>query len=191
MTHKERIQALEKEIFAKKEELRELRKEGLNQKISDYRFTNKNGETVQLSECFGDKSELLLVYNMGKGCRYCTLWADNINGISKPLADRAAFVVVSKDSYDVQAAFAESRGWEFNMLSHQGSGFALDMGMAKEDGSQMPGVSSFKLEGGKIIHHHQSHFGPGDNYCNLWDFVDLLPKGINNWIPKYDYEKGD
>jgi hypothetical protein len=22
----------------------------------------------------------------------------------------------------------------------------------------------------------------------MWDFVDLLPNGINGWIPKYDYQ---
>jgi len=191
MSIQEQIQSLEQEIQDKKSALRKLRQEGLNEEIKNYEFLDHGGEKVSLLDCFDGKDELMLVYNMGKGCKYCTLWADNINGISKPLADRAAFVLVSKDDPETQLEFAQSRGWDFRMLSHAGTDFAVEMGMANEDGGQMPGVSTFKLEDGKILHHQQSHFGPGDNYCNMWDFVDLLPKGINNWQPKYDYEAGE
>ena len=46
---------------------------------------------------------------------------------------------------------------------------------------------SFTTENGKIYFHSRTFFGLGDNYCNMWDVVDLLPKGVNGWQPKYDY----
>ena len=38
-----------------------------------------------------------------------------------------------------------------------------------------------------IFIHNISYFGPRDNYCNMWDFTTILPKGINNWEPKINY----
>ncbi len=181
----EQVLALEKEIAEKKTELRKLRTTLPAQEAKDYVFDGWNG-TVKLSELFGDKNELILVSNMGKSCRYCTLWADNYNGIVKPLNDRAAFAVVSPDSPEVQKEFAVSRSWNFLMASHQNNSWANDFGFSGDD-HIMPGVLSFTKENGKIYFHSRTYFGPGDNYCNMWDFVDLLPKGVNGWIPKYEY----
>jgi predicted dithiol-disulfide oxidoreductase (DUF899 family) len=181
----EQVLELEKEIADKKTQLRELRATLPTQEIQDYTFEGWNGE-VKLSELFGDKDELILVSNMGKSCRYCTLWADNFNGIVKPLNDKAAFAVVSPDSVEVQKEFAGSRGWNFLMASHQNNSWAKDFGFEGED-HIMPGVLSFTKESGKIYYHSRTYFGPGDNYCNMWDFVDMLPKGVNGWMPKYEY----
>ncbi|MGB0367774.1 MAG: DUF899 family protein [Flavobacteriales bacterium] len=181
----EQVLALEKEIADKKAKLRELRATLPAQEVDDYAFEGWNGD-VKLSELFGDKEELILVSNMGKSCRYCTLWADNYNGIVKPLNDRAAFAVVSPDSVAIQKEFAASRGWKFLMASHQNNSWAKDFGFEGKD-HIMPGVLSFTKENGKIYFHSRTYFGPGDNYCNMWDFVDLLPKGVNGWQPKYDY----
>ena len=51
----------------------------------------------------------------------------------------------------------------------------------------MPGVLSFTKDNGKTYFHSRTFFGPGENYCTMWGFVDLLPKGVNDWQPKYDY----
>lgn len=181
------VLALEKEIADKKAELRKLREKLPAVEVEDYAFEDSLGVKVNLSELFGDKTELILVSNMGKSCRYCTLWADNFNGIVEPLNDRAAFVVVSPDSPEIQKEFAASRGWNFRLLSHQNNSWAEDFGFRDAD-HIMPGVLSFTQEGGKIFVHSRTYFGPGDNFCNMWDFIDLLPKGINGWIPKYDYQ---
>lgn len=181
----EQVLALEKDIAEKKTQLRELRATLPAQEIQDYVFEGWNGE-MKLSDLFGDKDELILVSNMGKSCRYCTLWADNYNGIAKPLNDRAAFAVVSPDSVEVQKEFSNSRGWNFLMASHENNTWAKDFGFQGDD-HIMPGVLSFTKGNGKIYFHSRTYFGPGDNYCNMWDFVDLLPKGVNGWIPKYDY----
>ncbi len=181
----QQVLALEKEIAEKKIKLKELRAQLPPQEVQDYVFEGWNGD-VKLSDLFGEKAELILVSNMGKSCRYCTLWADNYNGIVNPLNDRAAFAVVSPDAVDVQKEFAGSRGWNFRMASHEKNSFIKDFGF-QDDDHVMPGVMSFTKENGKIYFHSRTYFGPGDNYCNMWDFIDLLPKGVNGWVPKYDY----
>ncbi len=181
----QQVLALEKEIADKKIKLKELRAQLPPQEVQDYVFEGWKGD-IRLSKLFGEKDELILVSNMGKSCRYCTLWADNYNGIVKPLNDRAAFAVVSPDSVIVQKEFAGSRGWNFRMASHQNNSFIKDFGFQGED-HVMPGVMSFTKENGKLYFHSRTYFGPGDNYCNMWDFIDLLPKGVNGWVPKYDY----
>ncbi len=99
--------------------------------VRDYEFTTPDGP-VRLSQLFGDKRDLFVIHNMGRSCPACTLWADGFNGSYPHIADRAAFVVSSPDSPDVQRAFAASRGWRFPMVSHQGHqlcrGYGLPVG---------------------------------------------------------------
>jgi predicted dithiol-disulfide oxidoreductase (DUF899 family) len=123
---------------------------------------------------------------MGAACRYCTLWADGFNGILPHLEDRAAFVVCSPDTPEQQKRFAESRGWRFRMLSHQGTTFAEDMGYHSEDG-WMPGVSVFAKKDGRIVRVSDTGFGPGDDFCALWHLFDLIPEGAGDWGPKHKY----
>jgi predicted dithiol-disulfide oxidoreductase (DUF899 family) len=183
----QQIEKLEQEIADKKKALAALRAKITPLEVQDYTFEDQSGKSVKLSELFKDKQELILVSNMGKVCKYCTLWADNFNGIKKPLSDRAAFAVVSPDAPSVQKEFAASRGWKFKMLSHQNNDWASDFGFKAENHFQ-PGVLSYtKGDNGKIYFHSKAYFGPGDNYCNMWDFIDLLPKGVNAWVPKYNY----
>ena len=186
---REKIREIEKSISSQKKELAALRQQVEPEEIQNYNFLDWDGNQTSLRDCFDDKQELILVYNMGKSCKYCTLWGDNFNGIVKPLNDKSAFVVVSPDAPEIQYEFANSRNWKFKMLSHKGSSFIKDMKMVHgEKDSPMPGVSSFVLKDDKIYHYNQSFFGPGDNYCNMWDFIDLLPSGVGGWSPKYEYE---
>lgn len=183
------VQALEKEIFEKKQALSKLRQQLPTQgeTVKDYTFENGSG-TIKLSELFGDKNELMIVHNMGKSCPYCTLWADGINGIAHHLNNRSRLFVASPDSPEVQAEFAASRNWTFDMISHQNNTFSLDMGYATKDNHQLPGVSVFtKAQDGTISRYDKAFFGPGDNYCIMWDLIDLLPSKGTQWAPKYKY----
>ncbi|MDA7501692.1 DUF899 family protein [Chitinophagales bacterium] len=184
----EQIKSLELDIQDKKQELAHLRKKLEPSLLPDYRFKDKAGKEHSLAELFGDKDEMLVVYNMGESCAYCTLWADNYNGIAKPLKDRAAFIVVSPDAPEKMKAFAESRDWNFDIYSHKESPFAKDMKMITEKGMFWPGVSSLSKTAEGIFVHHTTSFGPGDNFCNMWDFIDMLPAGVNGWKPKYKYD---
>lgn len=182
---------IRKEIEAKQEELIQLRKSCPPQRVDDYVLKDWEGKAVRLSEAFGEKSDLIVVHNMGKRCSYCTLWADGFNGLHHHLSDRAAFVVVSPDAPDVQRQFATGRGWQFRMLSGHEGDFIKDMGFIdKEDGSYWPGVSTFRLlSDGSIERVGADIFGPGDPYNSLWHFFDLLDGGSKGWHPQFTYEK--
>lgn len=153
--------------------------------VGDYTFAGQ-GEEVQLIDLFGDKTDLIVIHNMGAGCPYCTLWADGFNGVVSHLEDRAAFVVTSPDTPAAQAKFAESRGWKFRMLSHEGTSFAEDMGYKDERGFQ-PGISVFQKRDGKVVRVSDRPLGPGDDFCAIWHIFDLIPEGANGWEPQYKY----
>jgi predicted dithiol-disulfide oxidoreductase (DUF899 family) len=150
------------------------------QEVEDYAFATSDG-SVRLSELFGDHEDLILIHNMGASCSYCTLWADGYNGIHQHVVRRAGFAVSSPDRPDVQKRFAEARGWKFPMVSHTGSSFAADMGYVSSSGGWLPGVSVFRREGEGIVRVSDAGFSPGDDYCTLWHFFDLLPGGIGEW----------
>ena len=155
------------------------------QAVDDYVFAGWDGP-VRLSQLFGDKDDLFVIHNMGKGCAYCTLWADGFNGVYPHLADRAAFVVSSPNTPDVQKAFAAGRGWRFPMVSHQGTTFADDMGYRRQEG-WYPGVSVFKRDGEKVVRVSDAELGPGDDFCLVWHMFDLMPRGAAGWEPKFAY----
>jgi predicted dithiol-disulfide oxidoreductase (DUF899 family) len=157
--------------------------------VDDYIFKDWDNKDVKLSSLFGSKEDLILIHNMGKRCSHCTMWADGFNGVVDHLQDRAAFVVVSPDSPETQKEFATSRGWKFKMFSAKGTPFNKDMGF-EINNEAGPGVSVFqKTVDGKMLRVAKDEFGPGDLYCIVWHFFDLLPKGDNGWLPKFKYEK--
>jgi predicted dithiol-disulfide oxidoreductase (DUF899 family) len=183
----EQISNLEDEILKKKEELSALRKTMPSQEVSDYVFKTAKGES-KLSELFGAHDELIIIHNMGKGCNYCTLWADGFNGIVDHLENRAGLALVSPDDTETQKALAESRGWKFKMLSGKGNTFTGDMGFLSAKGGNMPGFSTFiRDNSGKMQRVAHAFFGPGDDYCSLWHLFELLGKGVNDWEPKPKY----
>jgi predicted dithiol-disulfide oxidoreductase (DUF899 family) len=125
---------------------------------------------------------------MGRSCRYCTLWADGLNGFTKHFESRAAFAVTSPDDHETARKFSMERGWMFKLYSTEGTTFKRDMGFANEKGDPQPGVSIFKKEAdGRIIHVTKDYFGPGDDYCSVWHFFDLLPSASDDWEPQYHY----
>lgn len=187
----EEILSLENQLKESKTKLAKLRRELPPEEVQDYTFKGSLGENLKLSELFGNKNELILIHNMGKTCPYCTMWADGFNGIVKHLENRASFVLESADDFETQRRFALERGWTFRMVSSKGSSFKKDMGFqadfeGKKD-TPMPGVSVFYKKNGKIYHGGRSHFGPGDNYCIVWDLFDLLPAGRDDWEAKFHY----
>lgn len=172
-------------IAALRAEMRGLQAGIEPQNVPDYRFATLEGE-VPLSALFGDKPDLFIIHNMGQGCPYCTMWADGFNGVLPHLQDRAAFVLTTPDDPRTQAAFARGRGWNFRMVSHQGTDFAADMGYKSERGF-MPGVSVFQKKGAKIMRVSDTGLGPGDDFCSVWHFLDLLPEGPAGWRARFAY----
>ena len=183
------VEKLERQMRDAKEKLAKARARVKPQLVADYAFRGPLGETLTLSQAFGDRDELIVVHNMGRTCPYCTLWADGFNGLQKHLEDRAAFLLESPDAPAVQRRFANDRGWKFRMVSSAGTPFKADMGFADEDGDPIPGLSAFRRdEKGQIFRVAHSRLGPGDNFCVAWDLMDLLPGGAE-WQPKFHYFK--
>ena len=182
------IEKLEKEFTGARDRLLEAKRNLKPLEVKDYELTGSLGEKVLLSQLFGDRSELMVIHNMGKKCVYCTLWADGLNGLVKHLENRAGFVVMTPDDPETQSKFARDRGWTFKMYSTEGSQFTHDMGYEPEPKVHWPGVSFFRKDAdGKIFRTAKDTFGPGDLYCSVWHLLDLLPNGQNDWEPKYHY----
>lgn len=170
------IEQLESDILKQKKKLSELKLSLPLQETNDYSFTSRDGSKISLSDLFGDQEELILIHNMGSSCSYCTRWADGFTGIESWLKERAAFALASPDDYKHQAEFADGRGWKFKMVSTAGNSFSADMSYEAADGSPLPGVSTFrKRADGKIERIAHAPFGPGDDFCSIWHFFDLLP----------------
>ena len=187
-TAEARVAALEKKLRLLKQELAALRQSMAPQPVSDYTLRAHDGSDVRLSEMFGAHDDLILVHNMGRGCSYCTMWADGFNGLTKHLENRAGFVVVSKDDVAVQREFYQNRGWVFKMYSSNGTSFNRDMGFETADGKQQPGVSAFHRDAeGRIVRTGHTSFGPGDDFCAVWPMLDLLKDGPGGWGPKFSY----
>jgi len=181
------VEQIEEQMLTMYQKLAELRRQVPPTTIGDYELTDWSGNKVAISELFGDKDELIVVHNMGKSCSYCTLWADGFIGITKHIEDRAAFVVTSPDDPETQRQFARDRGWNFRMLSTKDSTFKHDLGFEPKPKNYQPGVSVIrKLPNGELQHVSKSWFGPGDAFCAVWHFFDLLPSE-REWHPKYHY----
>lgn len=180
---------LEQQIFELTTKLHELRKSNSGEVVANYVFDTQAGET-NLLELFGDHDRLLAIHNMGQACRYCTLWADGLNGFLPHLESTMAVVLVSKDSPEMQRTFANSRGWRFRLASHGGGDYAREQTVARTvaDGStNMPGAVVYERKGDDIVRKNAVVFGPGDLYCSIWNILALAGLSEDNWTPQFNY----
>ena len=188
MTTTDQITSLVKEIETKKKELIELRNAMPAVPVENYELKKADGSLVHLSDLFGEFDEMMLIHNMGTGCSYCTLWADGFNSFWPYFKTKCAFVLTSPDPVAKMAQFAGSRGWEYPVVSVDGSTLAADFGfyLGEKEG-YWPGFTTLKRHAdGTITRHAQSYFGPGDDYCAIWPMLDLLPGGVGDWEPNYN-----
>lgn len=181
----QQIAELEKQIFDLTAKLNELRKENHEGEVPNYTFDTLAGETTLL-EMFGDRDKLLVIHNMGQGCRYCTLWADGFNGILPHLEDALSIVFVSKDPPEMQRKFANARNWRFRMASH-GNGPYNDEQLLMENTPGMPDAVVYERDGSTIRRKNACVFGPGDIYCSVWGLLGLAGMGEAEWTPQFSY----
>jgi predicted dithiol-disulfide oxidoreductase (DUF899 family) len=172
-----KLQEIEREISKNRKKMLKVLGKMAKMDVQDYVLKNRDGQDIPFLDLFGDKQELIVIHNMGKACSYCTMWADGFNGIFEHVQKRAAFVLISPDASEVQREFADSRGWKFPIFSGADSSFIRDMGYQTEKGDYWPGASVFhKDETGKITRVSKTYFGPGDYFCSVWHFFDMLPQ---------------
>ncbi len=165
-----------------------------------YAFEGEKGRET-LADLFGTRSQLLVYHFMYDpsweiGCKSCSFWADNFNGIVDHLKQRdVSFVAISRAPYSKLQAQARKLGWTFKWVSSNNSDFNFDYnvsftpeavasgtasynyGTMAPKQSEMPGVSAFLKEGDRVFHTY-SAFGRGIDILNTaYNYLDIAPKG--------------
>jgi predicted dithiol-disulfide oxidoreductase (DUF899 family) len=179
------ITDLERQIYELTTKLNELRKDNIGKTVENYTFSTLDGDTTLL-DLFGDKDKLLVIHNMGQGCRYCTLWADGFNGFLPHLESTMSVVLVSKDAPELQRRFAASRGWRFRTASHGGGSYISEQ-TVMEGADNMPGAVVYERTGDQIRRKNSGIFGPGDVYCSMWNLLALAGMSEADWTPQFKY----
>ena len=172
-------------MFELAKELAETWRTAPGIEVPDYRFATLAGE-ASLGELFAGRDKLLAIHNMGQGCRYCTLWADGIDGLLPHLESAMAVVLLSKDDPQTQRRFATSRGWRFRLASHGGGAYIREQStMPGQD--NMPGAVLYERAGDTILRRNAVPFGPGDIFCPAWHFLAMAGHGADEWTPQFSY----
>jgi predicted dithiol-disulfide oxidoreductase (DUF899 family) len=179
------IAELEAQIFNLNLKLQALKKTNIGAEVENYAFSTLEGQT-DLRALFGHHKHLLVIHNMGQGCRYCTLWADGFNGLLPHLESALSVVLVSKDTPEQMRLFANSRNWRFRLASH-GGGRYLEEQSVQPGTANMPGAVVYERDGDQIHRKNACIFGPYDQYCSLWNLLGLAGIGEDTWTPQYSY----
>ena len=176
-----------------------------------YTFDGPGGRET-LAQLFGDRSQLVVYHFMfapewESGCKSCSFWADNFNGITAHMRQRdVAFVAISRAPLAKLQAFAKRLGWTFKWVSSDESDFNYDFNVSfrpetlargnatynfaklssfRSRGellnmapSDMPGISVFAKDESGMVFHTYSAYGRGiDMMNNAYHYLDLVPKG--------------
>jgi predicted dithiol-disulfide oxidoreductase (DUF899 family) len=136
----------------------------------DYTFDGPNGRET-LAQLFGDRSQLVVYHFMFApewevGCKNCSFWADNFNGITAHLRQRdVAFAAISRAPLAKLQAFAKRLGWTFKWVSSNGTDFNYDFevsfrpdAIARGDAAYNFGKLSSFRSGGSVL----NNFAPSD-----------------------------
>jgi predicted dithiol-disulfide oxidoreductase (DUF899 family) len=164
----------------------------------DYRFESSRG-TQTLSDLFEGRSQLLVYHFMfdpgwTDGCKSCSFWADNYDGIDVHLAQRD--VTMGTISRAPFPAVDERRmGWTFTWVSSFGSDFNHDFHVpftederkgdvdynferSRFGAPEAPGPSVFYRDEDGAVYHTYSCYARGLDAMNgVFQWLDLTPKG--------------
>ena len=179
------IEELEMELYEKTLRLHQLKQKTERVEVKDYTFDTLSGQ-VSLQDLFAGNDTLLMIHNMGQGCRYCMIWGDGLNGFLPHLESAMSVVMVSKDDPETQKRYANSRNWRFRMASHGGGDYIKEQSV-QAGSNNMPGVVCFHRDGDRILRSNSAPFGPGDLYCSVWNFLALAGLTSEDWTPQYNY----
>lgn len=201
-TARRALLAKEKEFQKLRDELSAARRDLPWERVeTTYVFEGAAGRET-LGDLFGHHSQLIVYHFMfapewETGCKSCSFWADNFNGITAHLAQRdVALAAVSRAPQAKLAAFARRMGWQFKWVSSAGSAFNYDYGVSfrAEDvangsaryndvpyaGSMtdLPGLSVFfKDSDGGLFHTYSTYARGLDPINAAYQLLDLVPKG--------------
>ena len=179
------ILELENRIAALTREWNAARRAASGRAVPDYRFQTLSGE-VRLSDLFAGRDQLLAIHNMGQGCRYCTLWADGLNGFLPHLESAMAVVLLSRDDPETQRRFTNSRAWRFRLASHRGGDYIREQTTCPGH-DNAPGAVLYEKEEGEIRRKNAVAFGSGDMFCPAWNLLAMAGRGVDDWTPQFTY----
>ena len=183
-----------------------------------YQFEGPKGP-LSLADLFDGRSQLIVYHFMfgpdwEEGCKSCSFWADNFNGIPIHLNHRdVTFTAVSRAPFAKIDAYKNRMGWSFPWVSSYGSDFNFDYHMSFTPervaegkayynyavrpitASDEQGVSVFyKGESGDVFHTYSCH-GRGIDMLNAaYQYLDLVPKArdedrfdfVMEWVRRHD-----
>jgi predicted dithiol-disulfide oxidoreductase (DUF899 family) len=223
LTARRQLLADEKEFTRLRDRLsqqcRDLPWEGVDK---DYVFDGPTGRET-LAQLFGDSHQLAVYHFMlgpgwEEGCKSCSYWADNFNGIDMHLRQRdVSFLAISRAPLSEIEAFKKRMGWTFKWVSSYGSDFNYDYHVSIRSeqlapgeavynyapskikmGEEQPGISVFYKDDDGAIFHTYSCYSRGLDMMNgAYHWLDLVPKGRDEtgshkmaWVRLHDeYER--
>jgi predicted dithiol-disulfide oxidoreductase (DUF899 family) len=184
----------------------------------NYRFEGPAG-SLSLADLFDGRSQLLVYHfmlgpNWENGCKSCSFWADNYNGIDVHLAQRdVTLAAISRAPYPKIAAFKQRMGWTFAWYSSFGDDFNYDFQasfhpddlqkgevfynfeMRKLGMDETPGISVFaRDQAGEVCHTYSCYARGLDMLNGAYHLLDLTPKGRDedalpfsmSWVRHHD-----
>jgi predicted dithiol-disulfide oxidoreductase (DUF899 family) len=198
----------EKEFTRERDELSRQRRELPWVKVEKpYSFDGPNGKET-LADLFAGKSQLVVYHFMfnpawADGCKACSFWADNFNGIPVHLKARdITMVAISRAPLEKLEGFKKRMGWSFKWLSSGNTDFNYDyrVSFTPEDvangtmnynyatgkfgGQDREGISVFYKDPKGDIYHTYSCYARGLDLMNTaYNYMDLAPKGRNEYGP--------
>jgi len=211
--------AKEKEFTRLRDELSRQRRELPWELVEKpYVFDGPSGKET-LADLFTGRSQLIVHHFMfgpdwDVGCKSCSFWADNYDGIGIHLEHRdISFVTISRAPLPTLEAYRQRMGWRFKWVSSLDNDFNFDFNASftKEEiedgtafwnfGHQRPGatevtgISVFCKDKDGQIFHTYSCFQRGVDLMNsAYNYMDLAPKGRNEadqnptmaWLRRHD-----
>ena len=214
---RKQLLAKEKELTHLRDRLSEKRRELPWVRVDEaYTFDGPNGQET-LAQLFEGRSQLVVYHFMfapewEEGCKSCSFWADNFNGIVEHLKHRdVTMIAVSRAPLAKLSAYAKRLGWSFKWVSSGANTFNYDYhvsftpeeiatgeveynyGTQEPDGTDQPGISVFfKDPDGSIFHTYSTYARGIDMMNTAYHYLDLVPKGrdeqgaIMSWLRRRD-----
>jgi predicted dithiol-disulfide oxidoreductase (DUF899 family) len=167
----------------------------------DYVFGTQGGRR-SLAALFAGRSQLVVYHFMfgpewREGCKSCSFWADNFNGIVTHLRHRdVTLIAVSRAPLERLEAFHRRMGWTFEWVSSLGSDFNRDfhVSFTPEElatgavdynyelrpfpADEAPGISVFcRNARGEVFHTYSCYARGLDMLNGAYHYLDLVPKG--------------
>jgi len=209
--------AKEKEFTRLRDELSRQRRELPWERVEKKYVFDGSGGKESLTELFGDRTQLVVYHFMfnpeaDAGCKHCSFWADNFNGVVVHLNHRdVTFVAISRAPLAKIELFRKRMGWSFKWLSSFQSDFNYDYQASftpeatrsgnvfynyatqKMNMADREGVSVFYKDAGGSVFHTYSAYARGIDMLNTaYHYVDLVPKGRDegdspqSWVRYHD-----